>query len=159
MTTVVEQHDPQQPLPAAPPFILYLDGAEYAEEMRALAVWVGDLLLPVYGREVTSQQPWCPRWWEHLEAVARLHALWLAWQELTDPTAGASGPGGLAPRPPRSRPGGTPLPRRTRSRAARRAPTARSNRRPWSRTGRRPESASPGTEDPSRGSAPLAPLP
>jgi hypothetical protein len=92
MTTVVEQHDPQQPLPAAPPFILYLDGAEYAEEMRALAVWVGDLLLPVYGREVTSQQPWCPRWWEHLEAVARLHALWLAWQELTDPTAGAPGP-------------------------------------------------------------------
>lgn len=77
---------------AAPLFILYLDGAEYAEEMRDLAVWVSDLLLPVYGREVTSQQPWCPRWWEHLEAVARLHALWLAWQEYTDPTAGASGP-------------------------------------------------------------------
>ncbi|MDX2531117.1 DUF4913 domain-containing protein [Streptomyces europaeiscabiei] len=92
MTTIVEQHGPERPLPAAPPFILYLDGAEYAEEMHALAVWVGDLLLPVYGREVTSQQPWCPRWWEHLEAVARLHALWLAWQELTDPMAGASGP-------------------------------------------------------------------
>ncbi|WP_306820046.1 DUF4913 domain-containing protein [Streptomyces sp. DSM 40750] len=91
-TTTVEQPGLEQPLPAAPPFILYLDGAEYADEMNALAVWVGDLLLPVYGREVTSQQPWCPRWWEHLEAVARLHALWLAWQELTDPTAGASGP-------------------------------------------------------------------
>jgi hypothetical protein len=78
--------------PAAPPFILYLDGAEYAEEMRQLAVWVADLLLPVYGREVTSQQPWCPRWWEHLEAVARLHGLWLAWQEHTDPAMGASGP-------------------------------------------------------------------
>jgi hypothetical protein len=85
MTTGQEQ-------PAAPPFILYLDGEQYDEEMRSLAVWVSDLLLPVYGREVTSSQPWCPRWWEHLEAVARLHALWLAWQELTDPAAGASGP-------------------------------------------------------------------
>ncbi|GGV18264.1 hypothetical protein GCM10010260_67550 [Streptomyces filipinensis] len=60
--------------------------------MRNLALWVADLLLPVYGREVTSQQPWCSRWWEHLEAVARLHALWLAWQEYTDPAAGVSGP-------------------------------------------------------------------
>ncbi|MET7701002.1 MULTISPECIES: DUF4913 domain-containing protein [unclassified Streptomyces] len=84
--------EPQQEAAAAPPFILYLDGQEYAEEMGRLALWVSDLLLPVYGREVTSQQPWCPRWWEHLEAVARLHGLWLAWQELTDPAAGAAGP-------------------------------------------------------------------
>ncbi|MET7987929.1 MULTISPECIES: DUF4913 domain-containing protein [unclassified Streptomyces] len=76
----------------APPFILCLDGPEYAEEMSRLAVWVGDLLLPVYGREVTSQQPWCPRWWEHPEAVARLHGLWLAWQDHTHPAAGGSGP-------------------------------------------------------------------
>lgn len=92
MTTTVERQGLEQPLPAGTPFILYVDGAEHDEEMRALAVWVGDLLLPVYGREVTSQQPWCPRWWEHLEAVARPHALWLARQELTDPAAGASGP-------------------------------------------------------------------
>jgi hypothetical protein len=94
MTTATEPapDQVQQEAPAAPPFILYLDGQEYAEEMSGLAVWVSDLLLPVYGREVTSQQPWCPRWWEHLEAVARLHGLWLAWQELTDPAAGASGP-------------------------------------------------------------------
>ncbi|WP_369248487.1 DUF4913 domain-containing protein [Streptomyces sp. R41] len=91
MTTTAAEQQVQEG-PAAPPFILYLDGAEYAEEMRQLAVWVADLLLPVYGREVTSQQPWCPRWWEHLEAVARLHGLWLAWQEHTDPAAGASGP-------------------------------------------------------------------
>ncbi|WP_369261264.1 DUF4913 domain-containing protein [Streptomyces sp. R35] len=92
MTTATEPEQVQREAPAAPPFILYLDGQEYAEEMSGLAVWVSDLLLPVYGREVTSQQPWCPRWWEHLEAVARLHGLWLAWQELTDPAAGASGP-------------------------------------------------------------------
>jgi hypothetical protein len=77
---------------AEPPFILYMDGQEYVHEMSNLAIWVSDLLLPVYGREVSSSHPWCPRWWEHLEAIARLHALWLAWQECTDVTAGASGP-------------------------------------------------------------------
>ncbi|MFD3698922.1 DUF4913 domain-containing protein [Streptomyces sp. NPDC058646] len=25
---------------------------------------------------------WCPRWWEHVEAGARLSALWLAWEHL-----------------------------------------------------------------------------
>ncbi|MEY2242504.1 DUF4913 domain-containing protein [Streptomyces sp. BF23-18] len=88
MTTAADGHKSA----AAPPFILCLDGPEYTEEMSRLAVWVSDLLVPVYGREVTSQQPWCPRWWEHPEAVARLHGLWLAWQEHTDPAAGASGP-------------------------------------------------------------------
>ncbi len=94
MTLMPPAHDtdPTPEQPQAPAFILYLDGEEYAAEMRSLALWVSDLLLPVYGREVTSAQPWCPRWWEHLEAVARLHALWLAWQEYTDPVAGASGP-------------------------------------------------------------------
>ncbi|MFE1072922.1 DUF4913 domain-containing protein [Streptomyces sp. NPDC058783] len=90
--TPAHDADPTPEQPQAPAFILYLDGEEYAEEMRNLALWVSDLLLPVYGREVTSAQPWCPRWWEHLEAVARLHALWLAWQEYTDPEAGVSGP-------------------------------------------------------------------
>lgn len=26
---------------------------------------------------------WCPQWWEHPEAVARLFALWLAWEAAT----------------------------------------------------------------------------
>ncbi|MGW0996656.1 DUF4913 domain-containing protein [Streptomyces sp. NPDC002520] len=81
-----------QELSDRPPFIFYMDGDEYLEELRNLATWVSDLLLPLYGRETTSQQPWCPRWWEHLEAIARLHALWLAWQECTGAEAGAAGP-------------------------------------------------------------------
>ncbi|MET9440156.1 DUF4913 domain-containing protein [Streptomyces sp. NPDC006610] len=85
------EHLPHQ-VPQSPPFILYLDGDAYVQELRLLATWVNSLLLPVYGRETHSGSPWCPRWWEHLEAVARLHALWLAWQELTDPAAGAVGP-------------------------------------------------------------------
>ncbi|SEC12616.1 DUF4913 domain-containing protein [Streptomyces sp. 2314.4] len=73
-------------------FILALDGKAYAEELAALTSWVHHLLLPVYGREITTSRPWCQRWHEHPEAVARLHALWLAWQQLTDVEAGLTGP-------------------------------------------------------------------
>ncbi|MEU8913153.1 DUF4913 domain-containing protein [Streptomyces nigrescens] len=73
-------------------FILALDGTAYAEELAALTIWVRHLLLPVYGREITTSRPWCQQWHEHPEAVARLHALWLAWQQLTDIEAGPTGP-------------------------------------------------------------------
>lgn len=73
-------------------FILALDGDAYTTELRALTAWVDHLLLPVYGREISSARPWCPRWQEHPEAVARLHGLWLAWQQLTDVEAGLAGP-------------------------------------------------------------------
>jgi hypothetical protein len=77
---------------AQPFFILYLDGHEYVEEMRRLSFWVENLLIPVYGAEVTSGSPWCPRWREHPEAVAYLHGLWLAWQERTGAQAQRSDP-------------------------------------------------------------------
>ncbi|WP_405852466.1 DUF4913 domain-containing protein [Streptomyces sp. NBC_00090] len=80
---------PEGPVPI---FILALDGKAYVEELAALARWVHDLLLPVYGREITTGRPWCQQWQEHPEAVARLHALWLAWQQLTDAEAGLTGP-------------------------------------------------------------------
>ncbi|MCN9240694.1 DUF4913 domain-containing protein [Streptomyces sp. RY43-2] len=73
-------------------FILALAGKAYVEEVAALTGWVHDLLLPVYGREITTGRPWCRQWQEHPEAVARLHALWLAWQQLTDVEAGLTGP-------------------------------------------------------------------
>ncbi|MGP3948482.1 DUF4913 domain-containing protein [Streptomyces sp. 7N604] len=73
-------------------FILALDGKAYAKELAALTRWVHDLLLPVYGREITTGRPWCQKWQEHPEAVARLHALWLAWQQLTDVKPGLTGP-------------------------------------------------------------------
>lgn len=73
-------------------FILALGGSEYAAELTALTDWVDYLLLPVYGREISSTRPWCAQWHEHPEAVARLHALWLAWQQCTDVEAGLSGP-------------------------------------------------------------------
>ncbi|MFD9503433.1 DUF4913 domain-containing protein [Streptomyces sp. NPDC060035] len=73
-------------------FILALGGEAYAVELAALSDWVNYLFLPVYGREISTSRPWCAQWHEHPEAVARLHALWLAWQQFTDAEAGLSGP-------------------------------------------------------------------
>ncbi|MFD7070604.1 DUF4913 domain-containing protein [Streptomyces sp. NPDC059913] len=73
-------------------FILALGGDDYAAELSALSAWVNYLFLPVYGREISTSRPWCAQWHEHPEAVARLHALWLAWQQHTDIEAGLSGP-------------------------------------------------------------------
>ncbi|MEV7121193.1 DUF4913 domain-containing protein [Kitasatospora griseola] len=84
--------DGDEPDGPASVFILAMGGAEYAAELAALGNWVTHVLLPVYGREIGSTRPWCSRWHEHPEAVARLHGLWLAWQQLTDVEAGLTGP-------------------------------------------------------------------
>lgn len=73
-------------------FIIALGSKAYAVELAALTDWVNYLFLPVYGREISTNRPWCAQWHEHPEAVARLHALWLAWQQFTDAEAGLSGP-------------------------------------------------------------------
>jgi len=46
--------------------------------------FVRKLLSTVYRREVTEGQArhWCPQWWRHGEATARLEALWRAWEHL-----------------------------------------------------------------------------
>ncbi|MCW8103318.1 DUF4913 domain-containing protein [Streptomyces tauricus] len=75
-----------------PPFILYKEGESFNAALDNLILWVSHLLLPVYGREISSQSPWCPRWWMHMEAVAQLYGLWMAWQELTGSTAPLTGP-------------------------------------------------------------------
>ncbi|MGW5042181.1 DUF4913 domain-containing protein [Streptomyces parvulus] len=76
-----------------PPFILLLDSPEYDDELRALIEWVEGVLVPGYLAEPSADARWCHLWFEHPVAVARLHALWLAWQELTDPVScGYTGP-------------------------------------------------------------------
>ncbi|MFJ4622562.1 DUF4913 domain-containing protein [Streptomyces sp. NPDC088812] len=76
-----------------PPFVLLLDSPEYEDELRALIEWVEGVLVTGYLAEPSSDARWCHRWFEHPVAVARLHACWLAWQELTDPaTCGYTGP-------------------------------------------------------------------
>lgn len=73
-------------------FIVALGGEAYTTELAALSDWVNYLFLPIYGREISTTRPWCAQWYDHPEAVARLHALWLAWQQLTDTEAGPTGP-------------------------------------------------------------------
>ncbi|WP_206189234.1 DUF4913 domain-containing protein [Streptomyces prasinus] len=76
-----------------PPFILLLDPPVYDDELRSLIEWVEGVLVPGYLAEPSADARWCHLWFEHPVAVARLHAAWLAWQELTDPaTCGYTGP-------------------------------------------------------------------
>ncbi|MFJ3183906.1 DUF4913 domain-containing protein [Streptomyces sp. NPDC086796] len=76
-----------------PPFILLLDPPEYDTELRGLIEWVEGVLVPGYLAEPSSDARWCHLWFEHTVAIARLHAVWLSWQELTDPAScGYTGP-------------------------------------------------------------------
>ncbi|UGQ10949.1 DUF4913 domain-containing protein [Yinghuangia sp. ASG 101] len=72
-------------------FLPTLDGAQYDTELARLVDWVDGYLLATYGREVSANRPWCQRWPEHPEAVARLHSLWLAYGQHVDEEAGPSG--------------------------------------------------------------------
>jgi hypothetical protein len=48
-----------------------------------LPEWIEQWLIPVYRRSVRGhERMWCPEWWRHPEAVARLDALWRAWEHL-----------------------------------------------------------------------------
>jgi Domain of unknown function (DUF4913) len=59
---------------------------------ETVAEWVEQWLLPVYRRSVRGhERAWCPQWWRHPEAVARLESLWRAWEHLRqDPALGLS---------------------------------------------------------------------
>ena len=74
-----------------------LGDAEPADEPPALyypnvEVFVREQLAPTYRREFGApHRTWCPEWWRHAEAIARLEALWRAWEHLRlDPATGIS---------------------------------------------------------------------
>lgn len=52
--------------------------------------WVAEWLVPTIHRPMKAGVVWCPQWWRHLEAVARLDALWRAWE--TARAGGGDGP-------------------------------------------------------------------
>lgn len=54
--------------------------------------WLVEWLLPMWTRDTGGNTvTWCPQWWRHPEAVARLTALWLAWEHLRqEPALGMS---------------------------------------------------------------------
>jgi len=53
-------------------------------EFATVAVFVEEYLGKIYQRQVSdsSEAVWCDQWWRHGEAVARLDALWRAWEGL-----------------------------------------------------------------------------
>lgn len=57
-----------------------------------LMTFVKDYLSPMYRRALSGPAiTWCPEWWNHAEAIARLEALWRAWEFLRlDPHTGMS---------------------------------------------------------------------
>ncbi|SDH43794.1 DUF4913 domain-containing protein [Pseudonocardia oroxyli] len=47
-----------------------------------LAAWVQRHVTSVIARPIRGELRWCPRWWEHAEALFRFEALHRAWTEL-----------------------------------------------------------------------------
>jgi hypothetical protein len=46
----------------------------------SLLEFVVDGFAPVYCRATSPTVRWCPRWWDHAEAIYRLEALWRTWE-------------------------------------------------------------------------------
>lgn len=62
-------------------------------EFTSVYEFVERHLVFVYARKLTHKpdRRWCPRWFEHAEAVSRLEALWRAYESLRlDPGTGMS---------------------------------------------------------------------
>jgi hypothetical protein len=51
--------------------------------------WVAEYFAPMFARSLGGEHRWCPRWWDHAEAISRLEALWRSWETLRlDPALG-----------------------------------------------------------------------
>ncbi|GAA4903753.1 DUF4913 domain-containing protein [Streptomonospora salina] len=104
LTEIAAGPDPapeQEEAAPATPFIFNMSREDYKGELADLVTWVNEFLVPVYvgaGEDLKGdadgRAAWCPVWWEHHEAVGRLHALRLAYRELSD--TAVSGPSGPA---------------------------------------------------------------
>ncbi len=79
------------PLTTPPAGLFDHDVILYDQEERAfkpvydsVVSFVENYVSLVYQRQVTdtTDTVWCPEWWQHPEAVARLDALWRAWEFL-----------------------------------------------------------------------------
>lgn len=71
-----------------------LDEAEHENHFPTVYAFVREYMCEVYAFEIRAQTTefrWCRRWWEHVEAVARLEACWKAFEAMRrDPGAGMS---------------------------------------------------------------------
>jgi hypothetical protein len=51
-------------------------------DIDGLVLWVHSMITSMIARPLRGELVWCPRWWDHPEAVFRLEALRRAWVEL-----------------------------------------------------------------------------
>jgi hypothetical protein len=67
-----------------------LDTAETPPpRFSSVEAWVTGYFVQCYVRPTGGEWRWCPRWWDHAEAISRLEALWRSWEALTcDPALG-----------------------------------------------------------------------
>ena len=76
------------------------DDAPPELDYESVLQFVSELLAPTYRRNLGAPGlTWCPEWWRHAEAIARLDALWRAWEHLR--LDGNDRPVGLVSRPRR----------------------------------------------------------
>jgi hypothetical protein len=64
---------------------------ELEQQTRYASVqeWVEGYFVQCYVRPLGGEWRWCPRWWDHAEAITRLEALWRSWEALIrDPALG-----------------------------------------------------------------------
>jgi hypothetical protein len=90
-STVVDETDeewaPGQPPPGR------AQGGDKANPKPVFAdvvSFVNRYVAPATGTRLGGPVAWCPRWWEHPNAVLRLTALWRAWETLRLEPAGMS---------------------------------------------------------------------
>lgn len=68
------------------------ENAPAATHYPDLDTWVRDYFAPLYARPVGGEFRWCAQWRDHVEAVARLEAMWRAWEVLRlNPGTGMAG--------------------------------------------------------------------
>lgn len=60
-----------------------------ATRYPSLEAWVEQYLLPTHTHRLGSETRWCASWWAHSEALERLDALWMAWEETRVQTRGS----------------------------------------------------------------------
>lgn len=77
----------QPPAPPAEPLI-HTDAVDF------FLGGAGDVfpgLSHLYARDLTtSHRQWCPQWWDHIEVMARVKALWLSWEAMHRDPVGLS---------------------------------------------------------------------
>ncbi|MEU0237608.1 DUF4913 domain-containing protein [Nocardiopsis sp. NPDC006198] len=58
------------------------EDGEVEPVFHSVEAWVNHHFLPMFRRVPGGENKWCPEWWRHAEAIARLDAMWRAWESL-----------------------------------------------------------------------------